>query len=178
MKKRTPSNRKWKPTPAELALMSAEGLAFLGQFVLCFFFFNFLGFTWLLLLGGAIFMLAMVLGWRARLAFEATGNARESESWLHTRTVVDTDVYGLIRHPMYLSFLLVSLTLVCLSQHWSNALLGAIAMGLIINDMYREDKSNLARFGDDYRGYMERVPRMNLVLGWILLMRRRRRGEA
>jgi protein-S-isoprenylcysteine O-methyltransferase Ste14 len=172
-----PNDRQWKPTPAELILMSIEGLAFLGQFILCFFHFNTLRFTWLLILGGGVFLLAMILGWRARLAFEVRGQAPEGESWLHTRQVVDSGVYGLIRHPMYLSFLLVSLTLVCLSQHWMNALLGVVAMGLIINDMHREEQSNLARFGDDYRRYMHKVPRMNLVLGWIRSMRRKRKRD-
>ncbi|MGD2253626.1 MAG: isoprenylcysteine carboxylmethyltransferase family protein [Anaerolineales bacterium] len=178
MKSADLNDRQWQPTPSELILMSIEGLAFLAQFLLCFLFFNSLGFTWLLILGGGFFLLSMVLGWRARLAFEARGEAPEGDSWLHTRKVVETNVYGLVRHPMYLSFLLISLTLVCLSQHWMNALLGVVAMGLIINDMRSEEQSNLARFGDDYRRYVQKVPRMNLVLGWIRSMRRKRNGDA
>jgi len=68
---------------------------------------------------------------------------------------------------MYLSFLLMSLSLVLLSQHWLNALLGVVVMGLLYNDMCREERSNLLRFGDDYQRYMERVPRMNLVASAI-----------
>ena len=174
MKKQDTDSRRWKPTPRDVILMSVETLSFVAQVVLCILFFNSLKLNWLLYLGGAIFVFAMVLGWRARVAFETEGESREGESWLHTRTVVTSGIYAVVRHPMYLSFLLISLTLVCLSQHWLNAVLGAILMGLLYNDMRREEKSNIERFGDDYRNYMERVPRMNFVVGIVRLVRRRK----
>lgn len=116
----------------------------------------------------------MVLGWRARVAFEVEGGSGEGKSWLHTRTVVATGIHGVVRHPMCLSFLLMSLALVLLSQHWLNPALGALVMGLLYNDMCREEKSNLEGFGDDYQGYMDKVPGMNLVAGTIRLVQRRR----
>ena len=116
----------------------------------------------------------MVLGWRARVAFQEEGRAREGDNWLRTRNVVDSDIYALVRHPMYLSFLLMSLSLVLLSQHWLNVVLGIVVMGLLYNDMIREEKSNLDWFGEEYRRYMHRVPRMNLVAGAIQRLRNRR----
>jgi protein-S-isoprenylcysteine O-methyltransferase Ste14 len=71
----------------------------------------------------------------------------------------------------------MSLRLVLLSQHWLNAVLGAIVMGLLHNDTCREERSSLERFGDDYRRYMEHVPRANLVAGTIRLMQSRVRGQ-
>lgn len=155
--------------------MSIEGLSFVAQVVLSILFYNFLDLNWLLYLGWAVFAAAMVLGWRARVAFETKGAAREGESWLHTRTVVDTGIYAVVRHPMYLSFLLISLSLVFLSQHWLNTVLGAVVMGVLYSDMCREEKSSIERFGDDYRQYMEQVPRVNFVAGIIRLMRRRKK---
>jgi protein-S-isoprenylcysteine O-methyltransferase Ste14 len=108
------------------------------------------------------------------VAFQTKGEARAGESWLHTRTVVTGGIYAVVRHPIYLSFLLISLALICLSQHWLNAVLGAILMGLLYNDMGREEKKSIERFGDDYRNYMQQVPRMNFVTGIIRLVRRRR----
>ena len=175
MKEKDRDSRRWKPTPSAVILMSMEGVFFLAQVVLCALFYNYLDLRWLLYLGWATLAVAMVFGWRARVAFEAKGEAREGESWLHTRTVVVTGVYAVVRHPMYLSFLLMSLCLVLLSQHWPNAVLGAIVMGLLYNDMCREEKSNLEKLGDDYQAYMDKVPRMNLVAGAIRLIRRRRR---
>jgi protein-S-isoprenylcysteine O-methyltransferase Ste14 len=154
--------------------MSIEALAFVVQVVLCILFYNHLGLNWLLYLGWAIVVVAVVLGWSARVAFQTKGEARAGESWLHTRAVVTGGIYAVLRHPMYLSFLLISLALVCLSQHWLNAVLGAMLMGLLYNDMGREEKNSIEKFGDDYRNYLHQVPRMNFVVGMIRLIRRRR----
>jgi protein-S-isoprenylcysteine O-methyltransferase Ste14 len=177
MKKQDTDNRRWRPTPKEVILMSIETLSFVAQVVLCILFYNYLELNWLLYLGWAILAVAMVLGWRARATFETKGEARAGESWLHTRRVVASGIYAVVRHPMYLSFLLISLTLVCLSQHWLNAVMGAILMGLLYNDMCREEKNSIEKFGNDYRNYMERVPRINFVVGIIRLMRGRGKNE-
>jgi protein-S-isoprenylcysteine O-methyltransferase Ste14 len=63
--------------------------------------------------------------------------------------------------------------MVLLSQHWLNSVLGAIVIALLYNDMRREEKSNLERFGDDYRRYMAQVPRMNFLAGTIRLLLQR-----
>jgi protein-S-isoprenylcysteine O-methyltransferase Ste14 len=151
--------------------MSVEALSFVAQIVLCFFFYNSLGLKWLLYLGWAILAVAIILGWRARVAFEMKGESGDKKDWLHTTVVVDSGVYAVVRHPMYLSFILMSLALVLISQHWLNVVFGVILMGLIYNDMRREERDNIKKFGDDYLEYMEKVPRMNLVLGGIRLMR-------
>ena len=51
--------------------------------------------------------------------------------------------------------------------------LGALVMGLLYNDMRREEKNSLKRFGDDYRHYMENVPRINVVAGILRHVQRR-----
>lgn len=177
MKKGESARPQRVPTPKETMIMVVEGLAFLAQLVLCILFYNYLALSWLCYLGWALLGAAMILGWRARVAFETKGEAPEDEGWLHTTVVVDSGVYGLVRHPMYLSFMLISLALVLLSQHWLNALLGALLVGLIYSDMGREEKSALAKFGDAYRDYMERVPRVNLVAGMVRKARRAARDD-
>ena len=97
---------------------------------------------------------------------------RSRRRWLKTTVVVDSGVYALVRHPIYLSFFLMSLSFVFISQHWLNLLLGVVVMLFIYNDMRREEKNNIEKFGDDYLRYMEQVPRMNFVLGTIRLQRR------
>jgi protein-S-isoprenylcysteine O-methyltransferase Ste14 len=161
---------RWKPAPGDWILMSVEGICFLLQVVLCVRFYNYLGLRWLLYAGWATLGVAMVLGWRARAAFETEGESRKGESWLHTRRVVATGIYAVVRHPMYLSFLLMSLSLVLLSQHWLTAVLGAIVIALLYNDMRREEKNNLQWFGEEYQHYMEQVPRMNVVAGMARLL--------
>jgi protein-S-isoprenylcysteine O-methyltransferase Ste14 len=157
-----------------MILMSMEGICFIAQVVLCIFFYNSLHRRWFLVLGWAVLAAVMVVTWRARVALQAKGASRSGEHWMHTRNVVDSGVYGLVRHPMYLSCMLISMSLVLLSQHWLNAVLGAMVMGLLYNDMCREERSNLERFGDDYQRYVERVPRMNFVVGCIRMLQSRK----
>ena len=173
MKDQEKDSGRWQLAPGEWLLMSIEGLAFLAQVVLCVLFYNSRDMPWLLVLGWALVAVAILIGWRARVALQTQGGSRTGESWLHTRKVVASGIYALVRHPMYLAFLLVSLSLVLLSQHWLSAVLGAVVIGLSYNDMRREEKSNLKRFGQDYERYMARVPRMNMVAGAIRLLRRR-----
>jgi len=42
--------------------------------------------------------------------------------------------------------------------------------------MRREERAHLVEFGEDYRQYMERVPRTNFVAGVVRLLRCRRLG--
>ena len=154
-------------------LMSIQGIAFIAQIVGCVLHYNALGLPGLLYLGWATLGVAVVLAWRARVALQTRGRSREGESWLQTRTVVATGIYAVVRHPMYLAFLLVSLSLVLLSQHWTNAVLGALVIGLLYNDMCREEKSNLERFGDDYQRYMQAAPRANILAGAFRLLLKR-----
>ena len=39
--------------------------------------------------------------------------------------------------------------------------------------MHMEERNNIQKFGEDYERYMQRVPRINAILGLIRLMRRR-----
>jgi protein-S-isoprenylcysteine O-methyltransferase Ste14 len=173
MQRKEMDKPRWEMTPQDIVLMTVEGLAFIAQVVLCLFFYNSMGLDWLLVLGWAMLAAALVLGWRARVAFETHGQPRERKDWLHTTVVVNSGIYALVRHPMYLSFILVALALVLLCQHWLNALLGLLLAGLLYNDMRREERGNVDKFGDAYLDYMKQVPRANLVVGIIRLVRKK-----
>ena len=71
----------------------------------------------------------------------------------------------------------MSLSFVFISQHLLNLLLGIVEMSLIYNNMRREEKNNIEKFGDYYLRYMEQVTRMNFMLGTIKLQRRMKQKE-
>jgi len=49
---------------------------------------------------------------------------------------------------------------------------------LFYSDVSKEGQNNIMKFGDDYRGYMARVPRLNLLAGIMRLVPgRSRRNE-
>jgi protein-S-isoprenylcysteine O-methyltransferase Ste14 len=177
MKEKKTDKPQWKPTWKDLIFSSIGGILFMGQTVLCFLFYNRASLNVLLYLGWTILAVAMVLGWRARVAFEDEGRAQEGESWLATAVVVDSGVYAVVRHPMYLSFMLLIPALMLISQHWLSIIFGLPIVVFLYLAMRVEEQSNINRFGDDYIRYMQRVPRINLVAGIIQMLVRRRNKE-
>ena len=173
MKEEKTDKSQWKTTWKDLVFSSVGGILFIGQIVLCFLFYNWVGLNVLLYLGWIILAVAIVLGWRARVAFETKGGAQEGESWLRTLVVVDSGVYAVVRHPMYLSFMLLVLALMLISQHWLSIILGIPVMVFLYLGMRVEEQSSIKKFGDDYIRYMDRVPRMNFLAGVIRLLQRR-----
>ena len=173
MKEEKTDKPQWKPTWKDLVFSSIGGILFIGQIVLCFLFYNWAGLNVLLYLAWIILAVAIVLGWRARVSFEEKGGAQEGESWLRTLVVVDSGVYAVVRHPMYLSFMLLILALMLISQHWLSVIFGIPIVVFLYLAMRVEEQSSIKKFGDDYRRYMDRVPRMNFLLGLVRLLSRK-----
>ena len=109
----------------------------------------------------------------ARRVSEEQGGSAEEESWPGT-PLAESGIYGVVRHPIYLSFTLVILALMLISQHWLSAILGLPWMAYLYFSMLGEEHVNIARFGDRYREYMKEVPRVNFVVGGIRHWRRLR----
>jgi protein-S-isoprenylcysteine O-methyltransferase Ste14 len=104
------------------------------------------------------------------------GGVPKGRSYVATTVLVDGGIYAVVRHPQYLSFILLSIFLILLAQHWLITALGMAAMAMVYAGIVpQEDRANIEKFGDDYNKYMQRVPRLNFVLGIIRLLQRRRR---
>ena len=63
--------------------------------------------------------------------------------------------------------LLIIFALIIISQHWIGLIVGAILIVLLFLAMIEEEKRDIEKFGDAYRDYMNRVPRINLIAGII-----------
>lgn len=165
----------WKPTWKDISLYSLLGIFFTGQVVLCFLYYNWADLDFLLYLGWTTFAFSMAIGMMARLAFQEKGKAPSGESWLHTTIVVDNGIYAVTRHPIYLSGILFILSLVFICQHWLCLIFSMPTIAFFYLSMGQEERSNIEKFGDDYKRYMSKVPRMNILLGVIRVMRRKKR---
>jgi protein-S-isoprenylcysteine O-methyltransferase Ste14 len=108
------------------------------------------------------------------VAFQAKGKAPEGKNWIQTSVLVDSGIYAIVRHPMYLSFILIIISLILISQHWLSLIFGIPIVMYFYLSMGREESSSIEKFGDDYKSYMKSVPRMNLILGIIRLWRRQK----
>ena len=92
-----------------------------------------------------------------------------------TSNVVDSGIYSIVRHPMYLGGMVMFFSHIFLGQNWIVAIstiVGIVCCYLII---LSGDQRNIERFGEDYKLYMQRVPRANFLIGIIRLVQRRDR---
>jgi protein-S-isoprenylcysteine O-methyltransferase Ste14 len=114
---------------------------------------------WILLGIGALFVLLSVL----KLRRKGTSN------------VIDSGVYGVVRHPMYLGGMVMFLSHIFFGQNWIvliSTVVGVYCCYLLIQS---EDQQNIEKFGDDYKRYRAKVPGMNFVIGVIRMLQRRKR---
>jgi len=61
------------------------------------------------------------------------------------------------------------------SQHWLIVIFGVLGAACIYLISKQEDQHLIKKFGGAYKHYMQKVPRMNIVVGFVRLLRRRRK---
>jgi len=114
------------------------------------------------------------VGWM----FWAVGIALVVLSYYHiysrkVKILVDSGIYAVVRHPMYLGWILaIFVATIFFYQHWLFVILGIPGIASVYLISRREDYLNIERFSDDYKRYMQKVPRMNFVAGVTRLLRR------
>lgn len=103
----------------------------------------------------------------AALAFLYETHRQLGRNWsvtLDTRkkhTLVDTGLYGYVRHPMYSAFWLLALAQALLLPNWFAGLAGIVGWGILyFLRVGREEKLMIETFGDDYVAYMRRTKRI------------------
>jgi len=161
----------WKRDP----LLWSSSLLMLLPIILVFVFYNYYSLDFLVYVGWILLMFSVVIIWLAGGEFRKKGGAPKGESIVHTSVLVDSGVYAVVRHPQYLGFILFVLALVLMSQHWLSVISGALGSALFYKDILREEQMSIEKFGDAYKRYMERVPRMNLLIGILRYLRQRRK---
>jgi len=75
-----------------------------------------------------------------------------------------------------LSFILINVGLMLIAQHWSVTAMGAVAVVLNYIIALEADRAGIEKFSDAYRRTMQKVPRMNFLVGLIRLLQYRK-GE-
>ena len=129
----------------------------------------------LFIIGWVVWGLGMVLVMAPIVMFPRRGGVPKGKSFVSTTRLVDTGIYAVIRHPQYTGGVLaIFLTTLLWYPHWLFGVLGVIGTVVIYLSCKEEDRYLIEKFGDDYKRYMQRVPRMNFLLGVIRLLRRRK----
>jgi len=126
--------------------------------------------------GVALYVLSgIVFGMLPVIEFRKEGRVRKGKSYIHTTKLVNTGLYSIVRHPQFVTFILWAIAGMLLFQHWIIVLLGIPIIPLTYIDLIRADKAAIEKFGDEYKAYMERVPRANFLLGIIRHLRHRKK---
>ncbi|MDY6918163.1 MAG: isoprenylcysteine carboxylmethyltransferase family protein [Chloroflexota bacterium] len=97
---------------------------------------------------------------------------RRRKGWGYVGGLVDTGLYGLVRHPLYLGVIVMFIAAILVGQSWPVAAVTVPGIAVMYWSMFLEERWNRQRFGDEYVGYMQRVPRVNIFAGIIRMVRR------
>ena len=143
-----------------------------AQYILAFFVFKLTDLKVLQWIGWGIWMLSLYFGLAPIFIFRRIGGVSKGESYMKTTRLVDTGPFAIIRHPQYVAGGLFSVSMMFLCQHWSVIVLGLLSSILFFLDIREADTEGIEKFGDEYRAYMEKVPRANFILGIIRWFRR------
>ena len=116
----------------------------------------------------------LIFGMLPVVEFRKKGGVVKGKSYIHTTKLVDTGIYSIVRHPQYITFILWAFSGMFLFQHWIVIIIGIPIIPLTYIDLINADKDGIKKFGDDYKQYMQRVPRANFLLGIMLYLRRKK----
>jgi len=144
-------------------------ITLIASWLLYFFKFHDPIFPILILAGWINLILGLTFIFLAMGFLRFTGRVEKGRDFTHTTTMVTNGVYAIVRHPLYLGWLLLYLSVILLSQHWLVAIIGCIGTTCMIQIARLDDASLIEKFGDSYISYLESVPRLNFLAGILNL---------
>ncbi len=99
------------------------------------------------------------------------GGAKDDQTYMQARIVVDRGLHAITRHPQYLGYIFLACGFALLSQRMVAVLLAIVGATFFHLQAVREERYCLAQLGEPYEQYLRRVPRFNIVLGIMRLSR-------
>ena len=104
------------------------------------------------------------LGIRQVIRYLRRGETAGNIEGLTERELVTTGVYGIVRHPMYVA----GIVLLTCNPHVTMNSLAITVLGCLyfLFGMFIEERRFVKIFGDQYREYMQKVPRMVPRITW------------
>jgi protein-S-isoprenylcysteine O-methyltransferase Ste14/NAD-dependent dihydropyrimidine dehydrogenase PreA subunit len=126
---------------------------------------------WVILVVGLPFFLSPMI------YFQKRGKPQEGKTLMLTTVIVDSGTYGIVRHPQTLGCIFLMLASILISQHWLAIIIGIPVSAYSYTELLKEEKGLIVKFGDDYKKYMQKVPRMNFLLGILRFLQRRKKAK-
>ncbi|MFX1316055.1 MAG: methyltransferase family protein [Promethearchaeota archaeon] len=142
------------------------------QIALVFFLYNYYHLDFLTWIGWVFMAFFLVVGAFPRHAFKRYGEIEVGKSHIYTTKLVDKGIYAIIRHPYWLCWILLSISVTLMSQHWLLVIFALLICSIVYGETYLLEKGLIEKFGDEYKEYRAKVPRMNFILGFIKYVKR------
>jgi protein-S-isoprenylcysteine O-methyltransferase Ste14 len=127
----------------------------------------------LFVVGNVLVGVGILLIILAIVTLRRKGKSQEGEAFTATTVVVKRGVYSVVRHPLYLGWLLMYPAAMLVSQHWLIVILGVLGIVSIDQITRMADEQLVEKFGVDYETYIQEVPRLNVILGIVRKLKRR-----
>ena len=128
----------------------------------------------LLIMGWIVWAFGMVLVMAPIVMFPRRGGVPKGKPFVYTTRLVNTGIYSVVRHPQYLGGIMsIFITTLLWYPHWLFGVLGITGAVILYISAKEEERYLIQKFGDDYKHYMQTVPRMNILVGVIRLLRSR-----
>jgi protein-S-isoprenylcysteine O-methyltransferase Ste14 len=158
-------------------LSSIAAVLTVVQIILCILLPSQAGLHGLRYIGYVIWGIGALFGIMPIFTLRRKGGVAKGESYMRTTVLVDSGIYAVVRHPQGgVAWVLMNLALILIGQTWLIVILGIASIVLVYLDALKADQYAIEKFGDDYKRYMERVPRINFLAGIMRLLQRRRKG--
>jgi len=122
---------------------------------------------WLVYAGWVILAVGFIFIFLPMVVLRSKGKPEKGKDFAHTTIIVDSGIYALVRHPLYLGWLLMYVAVILFSQHWLIVIMGILGIVCMYLISRQEDRRLIEKFGDTYERYMRSVPAMNLLAGII-----------
>jgi protein-S-isoprenylcysteine O-methyltransferase Ste14 len=127
----------------------------------------------LFVVGDVIVGVGVLLIILAMATLRRKGDLQEGGDFTATTVVVKRGVYSVVRHPLYLGWLLTYPAAMLVSQHGLIVILGVLGIVSMDQITRMADEQLVERFGIDYETYMQEVPRLNILLGIVRKLKRK-----
>ena len=90
---------------------------------------------------------------------------KPKSGWEYTTTIINSDVFRVVRHPLYLGAAIWTVGILLVIQSIPSTILGLVAIFCFSMASKKEDEFNIKKFGEEYEKYMREVPRWNIFKG-------------
>jgi protein-S-isoprenylcysteine O-methyltransferase Ste14 len=120
---------------------------------------------------GLFFILPIIILWPLPVfTLRKFGKISPNGSFLATTQLVKKGIYKLIRHPQYLSFMLLNAGIALINQNIITIFISIFSIGFLFAGIKEEEKLLIEQFSYEYTDYMKRVPSINLFMGLFRLI--------